>query len=355
MVARLAVTAQRPQARPQVARVERGEPLSKAWMPPLPQDKGEALVAGGTLAVPPRLLEGRVSTMDRRAQGPEMAQDRRTLDRLFSSPLPMPQPAVWRGPVPPVRLAASPVPPARPQARTAAVAAWAAAVQVPVIDTQNARPDVLAGLSPLAVWQALRPDIRREDFRVVVAAATVSVTPRASAPALSQGSGLCGVPVLSGRALGTVAGPGACGVENAVEVTGVGGIRLSPAVTIDCHTASAFATWVERVANPQIGGQGGGLARIETAGGYSCRGRNNVAGARLSEHAKGHAIDVMGFVLRDGSRLTVRSRWGNRVLREMHRGACGIFGTVLGPSANAAHHDHFHFDTARYRAGAYCR
>jgi hypothetical protein len=42
-------------------------------------------------------------------------------------------------------------------------------------------------------------------------------------------------------------------------------------------------------------------------------------------------------------------------MRRMHRGACGPFGTVLGPEADRYHQDHFHFDTARYRSGSYCR
>ncbi|MCC7321136.1 MAG: extensin family protein [Rubellimicrobium sp.] len=210
-------------------------------------------------------------------------------------------------------------------------------------------------LSPLAVAQALRPGARPENFRVIVASAAPAQPPRGAAPALVSGSGICGVAILSGRTLGTVEGRGACGVENAVEITAVGGIRLGGGVTVDCQTASALADWVERVANPAVGDQGGGLARIDVGGGYSCRGRNNVAGARLSEHAFGHAIDVMGVTLRDGTRLSVLGNWGNALLREMHRGACGIFGTVLGPDANRAHRDHFHFDTARYRSGSYCR
>ena len=40
-------------------------------------------------------------------------------------------------------------------------------------------------------------------------------------------------------------------------------------------------------------------------------------------------------------------------LRAIHDGACGIFGTVLGPASNAAHRDHFHFDGAERRR-SYC-
>jgi hypothetical protein len=41
-------------------------------------------------------------------------------------------------------------------------------------------------------------------------------------------------------------------------------------------------------------------------------------------------------------------------LRRLHKGACGVFGTVLGPEANEAHRDHFHFDLASRRRNSYC-
>lgn len=41
-------------------------------------------------------------------------------------------------------------------------------------------------------------------------------------------------------------------------------------------------------------------------------------------------------------------------LREAHRSACKIFGTVLGPEANEAHRDHFHVDLAPRRYRNYC-
>lgn len=42
------------------------------------------------------------------------------------------------------------------------------------------------------------------------------------------------------------------------------------------------------------------------------------------------------------------------ILRRMYKGACGIFGTTLGPDSDRFHQDHFHFDTAQYRSGSYC-
>jgi hypothetical protein len=41
-------------------------------------------------------------------------------------------------------------------------------------------------------------------------------------------------------------------------------------------------------------------------------------------------------------------------LRRLHKGACGPFATVLGPEANEAHRNHFHFDLAERRRRAFC-
>jgi hypothetical protein len=42
-------------------------------------------------------------------------------------------------------------------------------------------------------------------------------------------------------------------------------------------------------------------------------------------------------------------------LHRLHKSACGVFGTVLGPEANDAHRDHFHLDLAQRRSKrSYC-
>ncbi len=41
-------------------------------------------------------------------------------------------------------------------------------------------------------------------------------------------------------------------------------------------------------------------------------------------------------------------------LHQVHDEACDIFGTVLGPAANAAHHDHFHLDMKARKHRAIC-
>lgn len=180
------------------------------------------------------------------------------------------------------------------------------------------------------------------------------------APQRDVGPGnVCGDPALFGESLGTVDGSGACGIENAVRLTSVSGVTLSSPATINCTTARALKSWVETGARPAVGNTGGGIASLRVVAHYSCRTRNNQAGARLSEHSYGNAIDIAGIGLADGTEMTVLTDWGNSNygarLRRMWQAACGPFGTVLGPEADRFHRDHFHFDTADYRSGSYCR
>ncbi|NIY71026.1 hypothetical protein HCZ30_01095 [Marivivens donghaensis] len=181
----------------------------------------------------------------------------------------------------------------------------------------------------------------------------------AAAEARRRGS-ICGDFDIQGEEIADINGPGPCGVEGAVRIRSILGIGFSEQPTVDCRTASAFKTWLERGAIPAVGSEGGGIKEIWVMGHYSCRNQiGNSSSRRLSEHALGHAIDVGGLRLNDGGMISVKDGWGTRSdggqLRDMHQAACGPFGTVLGPNANAAHHDHFHFDTARNRNSAYCR
>lgn len=170
---------------------------------------------------------------------------------------------------------------------------------------------------------------------------------------------ICGDIDLQGQSIGRVTGKGGCGISNAVEVRAVSGVALSQRARMDCGTAKALKKWVERGVKPAFGSSGGGVVKLRVAAHYACRTRNNRAGAKLSEHGKGRAIDISGFHLADGTLVDVLSGWKSakwsRALRRIHKKACGPFGTVLGPKADRYHQDHFHMDTARYRSGSYCR
>lgn len=180
------------------------------------------------------------------------------------------------------------------------------------------------------------------------------------ADSVTRGGGLCGDPGLEGSVSGFVPGEiEGCGIDGAVRLTSVHGVRLSQPATLDCRTARTLGDWVVQSATPEVGRMGGGLSGLRVAAHYACRTRNSQRGARISEHGKGRAIDISALQLRDGSEISVLGDWGQgpkgRVLRNVRRQACGPFGTVLGPGSDRFHHDHLHFDTARHRGGAYCR
>ena len=213
---------------------------------------------------------------------------------------------------------------------------------------RRAEADLFA-FSPFAPRATDRPGLR--PARIEAAAAD-------RRQAIARGT-LCGDPAIQGEVIGSIPGPGACGVDGAVEVRSVAGVTLQPAPTIDCTTASALKAWVAQGVKPAVGTTGGGVSRLRVVGHYSCRNRVGSGSSRLSEHALGRAVDIAGIGLKSGREITVLTDWNRgeagRKLQAMWRAACGPFGTVLGPNANAAHRDHFHFDTARYRSGSYCR
>ena len=178
--------------------------------------------------------------------------------------------------------------------------------------------------------------------------------------AVSSRGSVCGENAIKGEVVGRVDGSGAgCGIDNAVKVTSVGGVALSQPSVMECNTARQLNGWVTRDMDRIVGLMGGGVQEIEVAAHYACRTRNGLPGGKLSEHAKGRAIDISGFRLRDGETLSVEEHWDDgrrgRMLSRLHATACGPFGTVLGPKADRFHQDHFHFDTASHQSGAYCR
>ena len=175
----------------------------------------------------------------------------------------------------------------------------------------------------------------------------------------TKSGSVCGQKGIRGTAMARIGGGASrCGISAPVRVTEIDGVKLRAAATIDCTTAKAVQKWLQKRAQPAFSRQGG-IREMNVVASYACRNRNSAKKGKLSEHAKGKAIDIAGFTLGNGQKVTVLSGWNDRKfskpLRKSHKGACGIFGTVLGPNANAQHRDHFHFDTASYRSGSYCR
>ncbi len=199
----------------------------------------------------------------------------------------------------------------------------------------------------------------RTQQRTVARATTQRTTTTRKTRRLTRRGSVCGVRSIRGTNAARIRGRGSCGIANPVKVTEVAGIPLTRELVVNCTTAKRLDNWVARSVKPAIGRKGGGLASIQIIGGYSCRTRNSKRGAKLSEHAKGNAVDIAGFKLKNGTVYSVKRNWrggaGRSTLRKIHKSACGPFGTVLGPNADRHHQDHFHLDVAKHRGGAYCR
>jgi hypothetical protein len=168
----------------------------------------------------------------------------------------------------------------------------------------------------------------------------------------SMKGSVCGVASIKGEEIARIGSKvGGCGVTDPVAVTSVSGVRLSQTATVDCSIAKALNSWVDEVAQPAFDGR---LVEMQIAAHYICRSRNNVKGAKVSEHGKGRAIDISAFILSNGKVLTV-ARDYNRLLRRIYKAGCNYFMTTLGPGSDGYHEDHFHFDTSARKGGRYCR
>ena len=172
-------------------------------------------------------------------------------------------------------------------------------------------------------------------------------------------------------ALGIEAAPlapireGACGVAAPTAVASLdgGAIPFSTKAIVNCAVAGALAGWMDEDVQPAAKRYlGGRVTGLRVAASYVCRGRNNLSGAQLSEHAFGNAIDIsalkvegVGWVEVGNTRTPAQAAF----LRAIRKDACGPFTTVLGPGV-AYHDTHFHLDLARRRTsgpskGRYCK
>lgn len=225
-----------------------------------------------------------------------------------------------------------------------------------------AQPAVVRSASArVATARTPRPILRPDNLlRRHTVAASGMRTPPSETVYKSKRGAVCGVKAIRGEKLPPIpAKLKGCGLQDPVRVTEISGVKMSTPITVDCTTAKALQSWIERGAKPAVGRLGGGVSELKIAASYSCRTRNNKPGAKISEHGRGRAVDISAVILANGVALSVLKDWNNaakgKVLKKMHKSACGPFGTVLGPSADKYHKDHFHFDTARYRSGSYCR
>jgi hypothetical protein len=146
-----------------------------------------------------------------------------------------------------------------------------------------------------------------------------------------------------------------CGYDDAVRFVsgGARAIGYRPAALgVSCPVAASLALWewnsVQPAARALLGAE---VVAIDHLGSYNCRRINGRSSSDWSEHARANAVDIAGFRLSDGRRISVVRDWRDqgavgRFLRRVRDDACDMFATTLSPDYNAAHADHFHLDQA---------
>jgi hypothetical protein len=134
-------------------------------------------------------------------------------------------------------------------------------------------------------------------------------------------------------------------------------IEIKPTATLACPIVSALDRWFANAVQPASHKWfNQPVVEVKQISAYSCRGMNGQAGAQISEHAFGNALDIAAFVLADGHRITVKDGWKGSpeeqgFLRDVQGTACDQFTTVLAPGSNQFHYDHIHVDLMRRASG----
>jgi len=144
----------------------------------------------------------------------------------------------------------------------------------------------------------------------------------------------------------------ACGYADGVRFAEGGSRRATyaPEVGMACPVAAGLSVWEWNIVQPAARRLlGSSVVAIHHYRSYNCR---HIAGEKAwSEHATADAIDIAGFRLANGKRITIAGDWkGNgpeaTFLHETRNGACKLFATTLSPDYNAAHWNHLHLDQA---------
>ncbi|RUL97481.1 extensin family protein [Rhizobium chutanense] len=155
-----------------------------------------------------------------------------------------------------------------------------------------------------------------------------------------------------------------CGIDKPIIVSEpLPGIKLKPEATIRCPTALALARWMKESVIPAASAalpEQGRITSVNQATAYMCRLRNGAGTGKISEHARGNAIDIASFHFEKGEDVAVRSRREDPTLtgafqRTVSAAGCLYFTTVLDPESDAAHETHFHLDVIERKGGyRYC-
>ena len=156
---------------------------------------------------------------------------------------------------------------------------------------------------------------------------------------------------------------GQCGYEDGVRLERGGALPVAfhpGGLAVACPIAVALTIWQREIVQPAAQRHfGRTVTGIDHYGSFACRRIGGRSTGDFSQHASARAIDISGFRLAGGGRVTVRQDWNGEparvaFLREVRDGGCRLFSTVLSPEYNPSHADHLHFDHANRGFGGFC-
>jgi hypothetical protein len=194
----------------------------------------------------------------------------------------------------------------------------------------------------------------------------------ASRPALQTGSEAAGPACLAQLIAGGARAEAAtapapndegCGIASPIRLTAVTAangdiVSLTDQPILECEFAGVLADYIRLIVAPL--GEAmmrAKVAAIETGPGYDCRTQDRIAGAKISAHGHGLAVDFIAIAFADKRRLLVERQTGAdeaSYFRAIRTAACGWFTTVLGPGADAFHANNMHLDIERHgSSGSY--
>jgi hypothetical protein len=154
-----------------------------------------------------------------------------------------------------------------------------------------------------------------------------------------------------------------CGIDSPVRLSSItvadgDVVSLPDRPLVACEFALALADYVRLIVAPL--GQAmlrAKVAGIETGPGYTCRTQDHIAGAKISAHGRGLAVDFMAITFADKRRILVERQASAdeaSYFRALRTAACGWFTTVLGPGSDAFHANNMHLDVEQHgSSGSY--
>lgn len=243
-----------------------------------------------------------------------------------------------------------------PPAASHPEAPHAPAVHPPAPPVPRARPPLLPSLPPAASTVVTSPRVPELGAKARTSgAATASIAPPDAA---SSGPSTCVQSLRTAKVQFDVVpasfGEAACPLADPIRLhaveTSSGTVTFPEGPVFSCRFAQKFSQWVSDTGAAVVLAQTSKrLQKMATGPGYQCRRRNGDSSAKMSEHAAGDAVDITSMTLDGGTTIQMAeainpAATNYPVLRALRTTACGYFTTVLGPGANEAHREHYHFD-----------